>query len=59
MDGVVAGVVKFLGVEGLLGCEFGLTATFSPSGPRGVQPVAGVGEVDRDGRGTPAISTPP
>ncbi len=40
---MVASVVKFLGVEGLLGCEFGLTATFSPSSPRGVQPVAGVG----------------
>lgn len=47
MDGVVAGVVKFLGAEGaegVLGCEFGLSATFSPSGPRGVKPVAGVGD---------------
>jgi hypothetical protein len=44
LNGVVAGVVEFLGVDGLLGGELGPAAAFSATGTGGCQPVAGVGD---------------
>lgn len=44
LDGVAAGVVAFLGVDGLLRGGLGRAATFAYTGPCGCQPIAGVGD---------------